>query len=431
MPENKRKCTRCGLEIDPVSGLCAYCETEELRALGREMTERDKRNCKRCNTPIAPDGLCDFCAMDNLRDSESKNEQKCERCGTALSYDGTCAYCNIESRFEVRVQLDGDKHKCIRCNRLCFEEVNELGLCRDCALQIALGEEERERRVSQVELILTGPPTPDELAAAAAVCERLATHIDRQEKRDWTHRATHLRDTVGILRAFLTPVLIALFMIVGCSNATNDDTKEDQYVDPDFELTYGDAQIEESRSMRTYEPDAAIDLVEEQDAAIDELVDEQDAAIDDLVDKQDASQDASPIDEQDASQDASPIDEQDASQDASLVDKQDASRDASITDCDLLGIWSVRISQSVFCIRQDDPFVVEITDCEQTDIEQPLETTDPQYGDFSGSITFHVAVDGQSSLTGTADISGTVSINGQELNCSSTATIAGNENATK
>jgi hypothetical protein len=30
------KCTKCGFEKDPVSKLCAYCETEEVRALGRE-----------------------------------------------------------------------------------------------------------------------------------------------------------------------------------------------------------------------------------------------------------------------------------------------------------------------------------------------------------------------------------------------------------
>jgi hypothetical protein len=101
MSDNKRKCAQCGLEVDPVSGLCAYCESEEVRELGKKR------------------------------------------------------------RQEVREKI------------------------------------ERERRESTIRGILTGPPTLDELAAAAVVCERLAMHID---KTSGDSRALILRSAIEILK---------------------------------------------------------------------------------------------------------------------------------------------------------------------------------------------------------------------------------------
>ena len=60
---------------------------------------------------------------------------------------------------------------------------------------------EKEQRNLKVEALLNGPPSADELSAAANVCERLATLIENQG-RDFAHRPRHLRDTVGILRGF-------------------------------------------------------------------------------------------------------------------------------------------------------------------------------------------------------------------------------------
>jgi len=94
--KSNRKCKQCGFEVDPVSGLCAYCETEEVRALGRK------------------------------------------------------------KRQEVKEKL--------------------------------------ERELLQT---LTGPPTLDELLAAAQVCERLALHID---STSGDSRALILRRAIEILK---------------------------------------------------------------------------------------------------------------------------------------------------------------------------------------------------------------------------------------
>jgi hypothetical protein len=99
--KSNRKCKQCGLEVDPVSGLCAYCETEEVRALGR-------------------------------------------------------------------------KHR-----------------------QLVKEKLERESRENTIRGLRTGPPTLDELAAAAVICERLALHID---STSGDSRSLILRRAIEILK---------------------------------------------------------------------------------------------------------------------------------------------------------------------------------------------------------------------------------------
>jgi hypothetical protein len=309
MSDNKRKCAQCGLELDPVSGLCAYCETEAVRELGRKLRE-----------PTI-------------------------------------------------------------------------------------------RQPTQIRDILTGPPTPDDLAAAATVCERLTVHLENEiveggKKLNWERKTIlqrkshYLRNAIAILKSFL----IVFLFIVGCSNDVADETDITQYDDPDSELTTGYARTEEPDAGTVDEPEPT----EEPDAG--------------------TVEEPEPTEEPDAGtvEEPEPTEEPDAAIDES--EEPDAHIDPQ---CAFTGTWSVRFVQGTLCISQNDPLVLEIADCDQTDFERSLNLSDPTFGDFAGSITYHVDFENQDSFTGTADIVGTVTRSGQESPCSSVATISGGRDETK
>ena len=273
----------------------------------------EERNCRRCGVPIAPDGLCDFCAMDNLKAS----------------------------------------------NRL---------------------EDKGTRMPVQVRDILTGPPSADELASAATVCERARVHLSQKPLYDkngakdilLAKNIDALKTATWVLKHLLGSSFVVLFILLGCTNDTSDETEPDRFVEPDSTstYTYGHYSEDEPQPVTTEGTDAAIDEPEEPDAAID-------------------------------------------------------------PSCAYSGTWSVRFVQGTLCISQNDPLVLVIDDCDRTDFERSLEMSDPTFGDFAGSITYHVDFEGQDSLTGTADIVGTVTRSGQELQCSTVATISGVKDETR
>lgn len=233
---------------------------------------------------------------------------------------------------------------------------------------------DEHRRESRIEEILTGPPTKDELAAAAATCTRLKVHLERKAPYDGygaKNDINALRAAIWILKAFLL-----VFIITGCSNET------DKLIDADTEVVERDSALIELD-----------DQLVEHDAGLIEL----DAGLIEL--------DARVVEH----------DTNDISSDAAIVD----------LDCIYAGTWSVKIAQSILCISPDEVIILHIANCRTRDFSRSLELSNPYVGEFSGGITFHVEFEDQNSFVGTADLIGTVLIHGDERECSTTATILG------